>query len=244
MEDYCFVIMPFDTDLDDVYTELLKPAVENLGLRCIRQDEVDKTGSIVRGIVESIAKAKMIIADLTYKNANVFYELGIANSLGNNTIVIAQNIKDVPFDVSSYSVIVYANTIPGGRALTRNLESRIKNFANWGNKPNNPVQDFLPEKLMRLNEYNGLFQENESNKAQLVKMRGEVAEKAKEAEVLRGLLTQLMGESKSAVTSDAEIIDKAKNVVKQIQEEGEVSINVPSEENDGKKKRIKFTKIN
>jgi hypothetical protein len=244
MEEYCFVIMPFNTPLDEVYNDAIKPAVENLGMKCIRQDEVDSTGSIVKGIVESIANAKLIIADLTLKNPNVFFELGIANSLGNNTIVIAQKKEDVPFDVNSYHVIFYSDTISGGKKLMEKLTSRIKTFDHWSNRPNNPIQDFLPEKLMRQKEYNGLLEENANNKAQLVKMQGEVFEKAKELELYRDLISKLIGESKSTAASGAEIITKAKNVVKQIQEEGEVSINVPSEENDGKKKRIKFTKIN
>jgi len=243
-EEYCFVIMPFNPDMDEVYTNCIKPTVVGLGLTCIRQDEVDVTGNIVQGIVESIANAKLIIADLTLQRPNVFYELGIANSLGNNTIVLAQKMEDVPFDIKTYNAIIYSNTIRGGSILKQNLENRIRNFENWGNRANNPVQNFLPEKLMRYNDYSNLLKENEANKSKLTKMYTELAEKTRDAEIFRQLLTQLVGESKSTLASGDEIIDKAKNVVKQIQEEGEVSIDVPSEENDGKKKRIKFTKIN
>jgi len=135
-EEYCFVIMPFNPDMDEVYTNCIKPTVVGLGLTCIRQDEVDVTGNIVQGIVESIANAKLIIADLTLQRPNVFYELGIANSLGNNTIVLAQKMEDVPFDIKTYNAIIYSNTIRGGSILKQNLENRIRNFENWGNRAN------------------------------------------------------------------------------------------------------------
>jgi len=74
---FCFVIMPFKDEMKGVYEGAIKPAVESLGLECIRVDEIDGSGNVVRRIIERIHEAKAVIADLTGKSANVFYELGI-----------------------------------------------------------------------------------------------------------------------------------------------------------------------
>lgn len=243
-EEYCFVIMPIKGGLDGVYKSAIKQAVANTGLKCIRMDEVDKGGNIVRGIVAKIAKAKVLIADLTNQNPNVFYELGIANSLGNNTIMIAQSIDFVPFDVKPYNVIIYSNTIDGGEELKAAIESRIRNLEEWANSPSNPVQDFLPDKIVRQQDYKELREENEDYKTRLDEAYREIADKTREAEMYLKFLTQFVGEGKSSQASGDQIIDKAKDMFKEIQEKGEVSVNVQADGTDGKKKRIKFTKIN
>jgi len=142
---FCFVIMPFKDEMKGVYEGAIKPAVESLGLECIRVDEIDGSGNVVRRIIERIHEAKAVIADLTGKSANVFYELGIAHALGNNVIVLAQNVKeDVPFDVSNYKVIPYTDTITGGDRLKQAIRSALTTLDEWSKRPSNPVQDFLP----------------------------------------------------------------------------------------------------
>lgn len=144
-EEFCFVIMSFSDELKKVYDSAIKPAVKSQGLKCTRVDEIEGSGSIVRRIVECVNDAKVIIADLTDQRPNVFYELGMSHALRNNVIVLAQDIKrDVPFDVASYKVIEYANTIAGGQELEREIKSAIGTLDEWSKKPSNPVQDFLP----------------------------------------------------------------------------------------------------
>lgn len=144
-EEFCFVIMPFSDNLKPVYEDAIKLAVEDAKLRCIRVDEVSGTGNIVRRIVEHIHEARVIVADLTGRNANVFYELGIAHALGNNVIVLAQDIRaDVPFDLGPYKVIQYGTGWGADRALRQSLLREILSLAEWSKGPSNPVQDFLP----------------------------------------------------------------------------------------------------
>ena len=260
-EEFCFVIMPFNNEVSGVYYDAIKPAVESRGLKCIRVDEIANTGNIIKRIIEYITTAKVIIADLTGKNANVFYELGIAHCLGNNTIVIAQKIEEVPFDVKSYHVIVYKDTISGGRNLQQTLANAIETMPEWSIKSNNPVQDFLPEKLVSLGQYANTLEENKLLKEQVLSARvhleefermrkemeklkssqEELKEKAKELEIIQRLIGPMFQVNTKSGTTN--FVNSVQEVVNRVQNEGEVSIPVPSNAKGGSKKRIIFTKI-
>src|SRR5688500_223780 len=97
----CFVLMPFADKLREVYDNVYRAVCSELNIECWRVDEVSRPGSITRDIVEGILDADIIIADLTTRNANVFYELGIAHVVGNKTIMTAQSVDDVPFDIGN-----------------------------------------------------------------------------------------------------------------------------------------------
>lgn len=108
--DYCFVLMPFaDThDLQDVYENYVKRiAEERCGLRCERADDIHDVSGIMQSVWESINRARFVIADLTDRNPNVFYELGIAHTLGKPVIMLAQSMDHVPFDLRHLRCIVY-----------------------------------------------------------------------------------------------------------------------------------------
>ncbi|MFH0814367.1 MAG: sigma 54-interacting transcriptional regulator [Pseudomonadota bacterium] len=109
-QDYCFVLMPFSEshDLQIVYKEHVKPVIEGrCGLRCERADDINDISGIMQSVWESINKARVIIADLTDRNSNVFYELGIAHTLGKPVIMITQSMDYVPFDLRHLRCIVY-----------------------------------------------------------------------------------------------------------------------------------------
>lgn len=99
--------MPFNEQLNQYYKNIIKPAVESVNLKCLRADEIYGTRSIIKDIVDEIEKSKILIADLTEKNPNVNYELGIAHALGKPVVIIVQDLKDVPFDLKHLRIIVY-----------------------------------------------------------------------------------------------------------------------------------------
>ncbi len=74
--DTCFVMMPFGAWFDRYYQEIYVPAIKDAGLEPVRADELFSTGSVVEQIWEQIEKSKLLLADLSGKNPNVFYELG------------------------------------------------------------------------------------------------------------------------------------------------------------------------
>jgi hypothetical protein len=106
-------------------------------------DEVHRPGSITRDIVEGIVNADIVIADLTNRNANVFYELGIAHAAGNKTIMVAQKMEDVPFDIANYRVILYEQSIKGSGVFKKKLGTAIDELLKALHRTNNPVQEVL-----------------------------------------------------------------------------------------------------
>jgi hypothetical protein len=73
--DTCFVMMPFGSWFDRYYQDIYTPAIKEAGFEPVRADELFTTGSVVEQIWEQITKAKVLLADLSGKNPNVFYEL-------------------------------------------------------------------------------------------------------------------------------------------------------------------------
>ncbi|MGE3975407.1 MAG: hypothetical protein AB7F59_12860, partial [Bdellovibrionales bacterium] len=95
----CFVLMPFGEYHDMYFNELYSPAIKDAGLDAERADGIFTTGTVMEQIWDRIKKASVLVAELTGKNPNVFYELGLAHSHGNPVILIAGSLDDVPFDL-------------------------------------------------------------------------------------------------------------------------------------------------
>jgi hypothetical protein len=126
--DYCFVLMPFGDarDLHTVYHDHMKPLIEKCGLRCERADDIYDVSGVMQSVWEGINKARIVVADLTDRNPNVFYELGIAHRLGKPVIMLSQLIDFVPFDRRHLRCILYSYTPRGVTQLEHALERTIK----------------------------------------------------------------------------------------------------------------------
>ncbi len=103
----CFVLMPFGHPFDSYYEKIIKPAAEEAHLQVLRADGIYSTGSIIQDIWKKIWAARVVVADVTGKNANVNYELGLCHAIGVPTIIITKDIGDVPFDYRHRRCIVY-----------------------------------------------------------------------------------------------------------------------------------------
>ena len=122
----CFVLMPFSDQFFLQYEAAILPALNAAGLRGVHAGQIFGTREIMEDIWESICVAKLVIADVTGRNANVFYELGIAHTLGRKCVVLTQDSKDVPFDISARRYIHYE---PTKLVLLRtSLEKTIKSI--------------------------------------------------------------------------------------------------------------------
>jgi hypothetical protein len=117
--DTCFVMMPFGDWPDRYYQEIYVPAIKEAGFEPIRADELFTTGSVVEQVWEQIEKAKLLLADLSGKNANVFYELGLAHAARKPVVFTASNLEDVPFDLRHLRVIIYDTREPEWAATLR-----------------------------------------------------------------------------------------------------------------------------
>lgn len=115
-----FVLMPMSQELEPVF-DVIRQAADLVGLRSFRADSISAAGSIIDQIFESIAKSGLIVADLTGRNQNVMYELGLAHSMGKDTLLLSQAIEDVPFDVRSQRVLTYDLTFKSMEDLRERL---------------------------------------------------------------------------------------------------------------------------
>lgn len=126
--DTCFVMMPFGDWFDRYYQEIYIPAIREAGFEAVRADELFSTGTVVEQIWEQVKKAKVLLADLTGRNANVFYELGLAHAAKKPVVFTAPTRDDVPFDLRHLRVIEYETREPEwADKLRRNVTEYLKN---------------------------------------------------------------------------------------------------------------------
>jgi len=124
----CFVVMPFsDKDLQVVYEDFIQPTLTTgCSLHCERGDDVFGSNVIMEDIMRSITAADVIVADLTGKNANVFYEVGICHALGKPVLLLSQSSDDVPFDLRHRRVLLYDYSPRGCKRLEAMLRESMK----------------------------------------------------------------------------------------------------------------------
>lgn len=110
----CFVISPIGkegTDIrkhaDNVFKQLIEPAVRECGMEAFRSDHLDRPGWITEQVFEEIYTANVCIADLTFGNPNVFYELGVAQSANRPVITLIHKGQTIPFDIRDFRCIEY-----------------------------------------------------------------------------------------------------------------------------------------
>ena len=131
--DSCFVMQPFAAPLGDYYEKIYRPAIEKAGLRPVRADaEIFATGKIMDQVWNGINAAKVLVAELTTRNPNVFYELGLAHAMRKPVVLVSAKEEDVPFDLQHIRVIYYDMSDPfwGNKLIEKvaeNILSAIQN---------------------------------------------------------------------------------------------------------------------
>lgn len=123
-----FVIMPFSEPFDTLYREVISPVAERLDFKIARIDEIAGPGIIVDDIQRQISEANAIVAEISSRNPNVFYELGYAHALAKPAVLLArrESSTEMPFDIRGYRAIFYDDTIGGKKTVERNLEQHLK----------------------------------------------------------------------------------------------------------------------
>ena len=121
-------MMPFAPQFNSVY-ETLKSLASELGLNCLRADDIWENHSVIQDVVSLICRSKIVICDCTGRNPNVFYEAGIAHSLGKDVVLITQNSDDIPFDLRHLRYVTYLNNGEGLQKLAADLCDRIATLA-------------------------------------------------------------------------------------------------------------------
>lgn len=123
---FVFVLMPFHGSFKDIYEVGIRAACDDAGAYCERVDEQMYDGSILARIYNQIAKADVIVADMTGHNSNVFYETGYAHALNKRVILLTQNADDIPFDLKHQPHIVYS-----GEGKIASLKSQLEPRIRW-----------------------------------------------------------------------------------------------------------------
>ena len=138
-----FVCMPFgkkrddcenkDIDFDQLYEYAIKPAIEedikdfDLRLKAVRMDKEIFAGGIMDKIKENIEKAHFVVAVLSSKNLNVYYELGLAMGLRKNVIMVTHCIDDViPSDLKPLRMVTYQSDAELRKKLAEEIKYRLE----------------------------------------------------------------------------------------------------------------------
>ena len=151
---HCFVIMPFhkaisskgtyeDLNKDELDTifELLKNILKKFGYRVTRADSI---GDILSDIVAGLHSADVVCADLTGLNPNVMYELGIRHGFTKKTILLTQDINELPFDLNKYFCIEYGwKTHREQLKLTEDLRKVLERAETEPHTRYGPVHTYL-----------------------------------------------------------------------------------------------------
>lgn len=144
-DDTCFVMMPFANPIGGYYDTIYKPAIEKAKIKADRADaDLYGTGKIVDQIWKGITSSRVLLAELTNRNANVLYELGLAHALHKPVILVCSkaNEDDVPFDLRHVRVIYYDKDDPFWG--TKLLEKVAENILSVMQDPKDAV--LFPEK--------------------------------------------------------------------------------------------------
>jgi len=132
--------------MDQVYAVLIRPALESAGYLVGRADSELNQVAIMRDVVAGIERADLVVADMTGRNPNVFYELGLAHGLRKPVVLLAQSAADIPFDLGAYRTVIYQAIFdrpPRFRSTIRpQLDSLLRAIDNGEVAFGTPLTDF------------------------------------------------------------------------------------------------------
>ena len=122
------VMMPFTGSLSPVYNTI-KAAASATGFQCLRADDIWDDSTVIQDVFSLIFRSYIVVCDFSGRNPNVFYEAGIAHTLGKHVIPITQSAEDIPFDLRHHRYALYLNNSEGRDKLQGELISRLQGLA-------------------------------------------------------------------------------------------------------------------
>ncbi len=152
--------MPFgesdkDKEMFQTTYNFSKEKLEVFGFEVRRADEIPGSSIIMRQIIQHIDESDVCVADLTGSNANVFYELAIAHSLDKPVILVTQDdVSDLPFDIASYRVYQYSDSIAGSGEVEDALRIGATAFLQGNPIFGNPVSEYFGREVRRFSPEN------------------------------------------------------------------------------------------
>jgi hypothetical protein len=155
-ETVCFYVTPIGEEgsehrkhSDLFLSSIVEPALEQFGLRVVRADAIDKPGTITRQIIEYLIKARLVIADLSFHNPNVFYELAIRHAARLPVVQIIRAADRIPFDLSQSRTVRIDTTdiyslVPRLEVYKSEIASQVRRALDDPDSVDNPISVFYP----------------------------------------------------------------------------------------------------
>jgi hypothetical protein len=119
------VMMPFGPEFNGVYASIIA-SCDALSLTCQRADKVWEHSEVIQDVFSLIFRSRFVVCDFTGQNPNVFYEAGVAHTLGRPVIPISQNKSDVPFDLQHHRYVRYLANAEGLKELSGTVTGRLR----------------------------------------------------------------------------------------------------------------------
>ena len=158
----CFYITPIGEEASeqrkhsDLFLgSIVEPALEHIGLRVVRADAIDKPGTISRQVIEYLLRARLVIADLSFHNPNVFYELAIRHAARLPVVQLIRSSERVPFDLNQIRTIridttdIYA-LVPKIDTYRAEIANQVRRALEDPDSVDNPITTFFPEFKVQL----------------------------------------------------------------------------------------------
>ena len=152
----CFYITPIGDEntehrqhADFMMTYVIEPALKEFGLKVVRADQMGKPGMIGKQVIESILRSRLVIADLSFHNPNVFYELCLRHTTRLPTVQIIRASDKVPFDLNQYRTIPIetgnAYTLyPKLQTYTAQVANQVRRALQDSESGDNPISLYYP----------------------------------------------------------------------------------------------------
>ncbi len=153
----CFVISPIgetDTETrkrsDKVLKHIITPSVEQLGYEAIRADKISEPGIITTQVIQHIVDSPLVIADLTERNPNVFYELALRHAIRKPLIQMIRKGETIPFDVAATRIIQFdIQDLDSVEQAKIEILSQIKSTETGKTDIDNPISVSLDLKMLK-----------------------------------------------------------------------------------------------
>jgi len=139
--------MPFHDPYDSYYQAVFSPALQRAGYKAVRGDDMFRPHPIMLDIQRAICESDLILCEMSERNPNVFYELGLAHAIGKPAILVARKEEDIPFDLRHIRVIVYDYTRPG-------WETKLLNNITAAAKTIDESKEIWPPSIIKLGSQN------------------------------------------------------------------------------------------
>jgi hypothetical protein len=141
--------MPFSPLSNLVFAAVISPLAQGAGYRVERADTTLNLRAIMQDVVRGLQEAALVIADLTGRNANVFYELGLAHVMDRPTLLLAQSTNDIPFDLKAYRTVIYSVEFGDSSTIETGSEAELSSILGAAIKGelvfSNPYKDYSAE---------------------------------------------------------------------------------------------------